>query len=74
MASAGDDGAVKVFDTRQKKQVAEFQSKYPMTAVCVGEMGERVFAGGIDNGIKCWNVKANKLEYVMEGHMDTVSR
>jgi Prp8 binding protein len=74
MSSASDDGSVKVFDTRQKKQAHDFPNKYPMTSVCMSEMGDKVFAGGIDNNVKCWNLKNNKLEYTMEGHMDTVSR
>jgi Prp8 binding protein len=73
MASASDDGFVKVFDTRLKKQTHDFTNKYPMTSVCMSESGERVFAGSIDNNIKCFNLKTGKIEYTMEGHMDTVS-
>lgn len=60
MASASDDGYVKVWDTRTKKISHEFLNKYPMTTVCFSLMGERLYAGGIDNNIKCWNLKAGK--------------
>ena len=39
MASASDDGYVKVWDTRTKKTTHEFLNKYPMTSVCFSEMG-----------------------------------
>jgi Prp8 binding protein len=73
MASASDDGFVKVFDTRLKKQTHDFTNKHPMTSVCMSESGESVFAGSIDNNMKCYNLKTGKTEYTMEGHMDTVS-
>lgn len=73
MASASDDALVKVFDTRIKKETHSFANKYPMTSVCMSETGDKVFAGGIDNVIRCFGLKTGKQEYTMEGHMDTVS-
>lgn len=73
MASASDDTLVKVFDTRVKKETHNFANKYPMTSVAMSETGDRVFAGGIDNVIRCFGLKSGKQEYTMEGHMDTVS-
>ncbi len=73
MSSASDDGFVKVWDTRQKKLTHEFSNKYPMTSVCFSETGDKVFAGGIDNQIKCFNLKTGKIEYTLDGHLDTIS-
>lgn len=73
MASASDDALVKVFDTRTKKETHTFAGKFPMTSVCMSETGDKVFAGGIDNVIRCFGLKSGKQEYSMEGHNDTVS-
>lgn len=73
LATGSDDGTVKIFDTRTKKQSHDFTHKYPITVVCLSEMGDRVFSGGIDNIIRCYNLKTGKIEYTLEGHMDTVS-
>lgn len=38
-----------------------FTTKYPLTAVEFSMNGDRIFAGGIDNDIKVFNVAQGKL-------------
>lgn len=38
------------------------QGKYPLTSVCFGYNGDKVYYGGIDNEIKCYNVGEQKVE------------
>lgn len=35
--------------------------------------GDKVYVGGIDNDIKCYNIGEQKIEDIIEGHQDTVS-
>lgn len=35
--------------------------------------GDKVYIGGIDNEIKCYNIAEQKIEDVIEGHQDTIS-
>lgn len=48
------------------------QGKYPLTSVCFGYNGDKVYYGGIDNEIKCYNVGEQKVEECIEGHQDTI--
>ena len=51
-ASAGDDGAVKLWDARTRGCVQEFEAGWPQTCVAFDDAGDGVFSGGIDNDVK----------------------
>ena len=41
--------------------------------MCFSLNGDKVYFGGIDNSIKCFDIAADKIEEVIEGHQDTLS-
>ncbi|KAI7108331.1 hypothetical protein KC352_g36603, partial [Hortaea werneckii] len=51
----------------------EVAGQYPVTAVALGEAGNEVFSGGIDNEIKVWDLRMHKVAYTLQGHTDTVT-
>lgn len=51
VASAADDGVVKVWDFEAKNPIDEIELGYPITAVKWSEDGQQLFIGGIDNDI-----------------------
>lgn len=51
VASASDDGLVKVWDVEAKNPIDEIELGYPVTAIRWSEDGQQIFIGGIDNDI-----------------------
>lgn len=51
IASASDDGLIKVWDVDTKEAIDEVELGYPVTAVKWSEDGQQLFIGGIDNDI-----------------------
>lgn len=51
IASASDDGFVKVWDLDSKEAIDEIELGYPVTAVKWSQDGQQLFIGGIDNDI-----------------------
>lgn len=45
----------------------------PVTAVEWSADGNFIFAGGVDNEIKCWDLRKKEVVYTLRGHADTVS-
>ncbi|KAJ3093125.1 hypothetical protein HK102_007964 [Quaeritorhiza haematococci] len=73
LASVSDDSTVKIWDTRQKHAAETFTEKFPLCAVCWSEDGGIVFAGGIDNEIKAWDLRKKEVVFTLSGHMDTIT-
>ncbi|CAM9182956.1 unnamed protein product [Ectocarpus sp. 13 AM-2016] len=73
VASASDDGFVKLWDPRVRRSVAEFMNQYQVTAVCLSRDDQQVMSGGIDNEIKVFDVRKLDIAYTMTGHTDTVT-
>lgn len=51
IASASDDGFVKVWDLESKEAIDEVELGYPVIAVKWSQDGQQLFIGGIDNDI-----------------------
>ena len=47
-----------------------FDSSYQVLAVSFNESAEQIISGGIDNEIKCWDIRKAGLLYKMKGHTD----
>ncbi|KAJ8945711.1 hypothetical protein NQ314_009073 [Rhamnusium bicolor] len=73
MCSGGDDGTVKIWDTRKKQCSSTMKTVYQTTAVSFSDTAEQVFSGGIDNDIKVWDIRKNEVLYNLRGHTDTVT-
>jgi Prp8 binding protein len=53
---------IKVWESRSKKELRCFETKYPLTSIEFSLNGDRLFAGGIDNEIKIFNLGEQKQE------------
>ncbi|TXT15615.1 hypothetical protein VHUM_00118 [Vanrija humicola] len=75
--TGGDDGLVRVWDLAidSKEPVAEFDDgrDCPVTAVEWSADGNQCFAGGVDNEIKVWDLRTEKVLYSLHGHTDTIA-
>lgn len=77
IASACDDGACRLWDTRQRNSITALdsssaQSSLPVTAVALSDAA--VYTGGLDNLIVCWDWKmSQKKLYALKGHTDTIT-
>lgn len=73
-ASAGDDGAVKIWDARQRRAAQTISHSFPLTALTFGPTGGSVIAGGIDNVIRVYDLrKDGEVNLELRGHDDTIS-
>jgi len=73
LVSGSDDCSAMVWDVRVKGAQHVFSTEYQVTAVAFSDDAQLVFSGGIDNEIRCWDIRADKLLYSLEGHQDTVT-
>ncbi len=73
VVSGSDDASVKVWDTRQRGVVHQFEESYQITSVSFNDTSDKVFAGGIDNQIKVYDLRKQELDYVLQGHTDTIT-
>jgi Prp8 binding protein len=51
LATASDDGLVRVWESEEKESVMEFNVGCPATSVCWGADGSQVYVGALDNDI-----------------------
>jgi len=73
IASASDDGFIKVWDPREKRPVANLGMEFPMTAVDFSHDGTLVFGGGVDNVVRAWDIRKRAVVYGCKGHGDTIT-
>lgn len=73
IASAGDEGVVRVWDVEQKEALEEIEMGYPLTAVKWSLDGQQLFVGGIDNDIHCYDLRKREVVYSLRAHTDTIS-
>ncbi|KAL7422589.1 hypothetical protein Q5752_003237 [Cryptotrichosporon argae] len=75
--TGGDDGLARVWDPALdiKAPVAEFDDERdcPVTAVEWSADGNQCFVGGVDNEVKVWDLRTNKILYTLHGHTDTIT-
>ena len=73
LVSASNDCTVKIWDVKDKKYAASFNLGYQVTCAVFSKSNQHVFIGGVDNTIRALNLKTNKVEYALVGHMDTLT-
>jgi Prp8 binding protein len=71
--SGSDDGDIKVWDPRVRGAVHTLAESYQVTAVEFGLDGTQVFAGGLENEIKIWDLRKEEISLQLSGHTDTVT-
>lgn len=75
-ATSSDDATMKIWDLRDEKCVATFTSEREVTSVAFSSGNvNRVFCGGLDNEIKCFDTRKSGSgpTMVLRGHGDTVT-
>ena len=73
LASGSNDGTVKVWDFRERNCSASFKVGYQVTSIAFSRSNEVVFFGGVDNTIRGLNLRQQRIEFTLVGHMDTVT-
>ncbi|XP_072028247.1 U5 small nuclear ribonucleoprotein 40 kDa protein-like [Amphiura filiformis] len=73
VVSGGDDGTIKLWDTRKRGAIQSFQNTYQVLAVSFTDTSDQLISGGIDNDIKVWDLRKNGLLYKMAGHSDSIT-
>ena len=72
--SGSDDGTAKLWDFRRKGAVATFADRFQVTTVAFNADGDRFFSGGLDNDLKCWDLRNDSEPLmVLPGHTDTIT-
>lgn len=73
VATGSDDCTVLLWDLRYRNSTNKFNHNYQVTTVTFNDDSTQLFTGGIDNDIKCWDIRMNKLLYALQGHRDTIT-
>lgn len=73
LCSGADDGNVKVWDLRVKRSVQTFEGKYQVLAVAFAEAGDQVYAGGLDNVVRVWDLRRGEASMELGGHTDSIT-
>eukprot|EP00557_Chaetoceros_sp_GSL56_P012728 CAMPEP_0176481678 /NCGR_PEP_ID=MMETSP0200_2-20121128/2957_1 /TAXON_ID=947934 /ORGANISM="Chaetoceros sp., Strain GSL56" /LENGTH=301 /DNA_ID=CAMNT_0017877917 /DNA_START=176 /DNA_END=1081 /DNA_ORIENTATION=+ len=73
VASASDDGTVKVWDARVKGATTTLDCQYPTTSVAFGLDAHVVYSAGIDNCITAWDLRIHDKSMMIKAHADTIT-
>jgi len=72
--SCSDDKFVRLWDTRSRKCIDYIEHDWPVTAVEWDKRHDKIFAGGIDNIIRGYDLrKLDKASIELAGHNDTIT-
>ncbi|KAJ2775406.1 hypothetical protein IWQ56_000044 [Coemansia nantahalensis] len=69
--SASDDGAILVWDARERHPVATIEHGLPVTSVASAS-DSMVYSGSLDNAVTCWDIRTLSPTHTLRGHSDTV--
>lgn len=73
LCSVSDDRTIRIWDTRKRSVTSVIKEDYQLTAVTFNENADQIIVGGIENAIKVYDMRKNKLLYTMPGHFDTIT-
>ncbi|KWU44622.1 putative subunit of the heterotrimeric G protein [Rhodotorula sp. JG-1b] len=73
IASASDDGTVRVWSEDAKEELEVVELGYPITAVKWSEDGQSLFIGGLDNDVHGFSLTTHAISYTLRSHSDTVT-
>ena len=69
LASAGQDGAVKVWDIGTGAELAGFRGhKDALRCVCFSPDGRRIASGGLDATVRIWDSRTGAAQLELKGH------
>ncbi|GAA6042659.1 hypothetical protein JCM8097_008273 [Rhodosporidiobolus ruineniae] len=73
IASASDDGTVRVWSQEAKEEIEVVELGFPITAVKWAEDGQSLYLGGLDNDIHVFSLTSHAISYSLRGHTDTIT-
>ncbi|GAA5909062.1 hypothetical protein JCM5296_000605 [Sporobolomyces johnsonii] len=73
IASASDDGTVRVWSEDAKEEIEIVELGYPITAVKWSEDGQSLYIGGLDNDVHVFSLTSHAVIYSLRGHADTIT-
>jgi len=74
--TASDDGSAMMWDLRTRGAVGTFKDEnmnLPVLSCVFNDDSSQAITGGIDETIKVWDIRKEKILYTMEGHNDCVT-
>eukprot|EP00951_Prasinocladus_malaysianus_P040542 scaffold467459_cov39-Prasinocladus_malaysianus.AAC.1 len=73
IVSGSDDGTAKLWDLRVKRAVRTFNENYQVLSVAFNDAGDQIFAAGIENIVKVWDIRKEEVVMGLAGHTDTIT-
>lgn len=75
LVTGSDDGTTRVWDLRVRRSVQQLagNNAFAVTAVAFGDAGDVVYSGGLDNEVRCWDLRTGEVSLALAGHTDTVT-
>ncbi|KAI5477429.1 WD repeat protein, Prp8 binding protein [Pseudohyphozyma bogoriensis] len=73
IASASDDGTVRIWSEEVKEEVDLIELGYPITSVKWSPDGQTLYIGGLDNDIHIFSLSTHAISYSLRGHTDTIT-
>lgn len=75
LASASDDGTVKLWDTRGKTCTLTMPHSFQVTAVCFSADDNSVYSGSLDEIVRSWDIRKAESDPLLElsGHTGTIT-
>ena len=62
-----------LWDARERKSSLALANAHAVTCCAFSDDATKLFCGGIDDKISCWDLRNGEVEYVLQGHDDTVT-
>uniref|UniRef100_A0A1A9X086 U5 small nuclear ribonucleoprotein 40 kDa protein n=1 Tax=Glossina brevipalpis TaxID=37001 RepID=A0A1A9X086_9MUSC len=73
LCSGADDRTVRLWDSRKKLSTLTLEASYQVTSATFNDIGDQIISGGIDNGIKVWDIRKQEVLHHLKGHTDTIT-
>jgi Prp8 binding protein len=51
----------------------DIEGRFPITSLVFSDLGDKIFTAGLDNTIRCFDLRKSETEYVITSHADTVT-
>jgi len=73
LATGSDDCTIMLWDLRRRSPIKTLETPFQVLAVAFSDDSTQVFSAGIENEIKAWDLRTQKVVYTLEGHQDSIT-
>jgi len=73
VATGSDDCTAMLWDLRMKNHTHSLPGEYQITSVALSDDSTQIFTGGIEEDVKCFDIRTGRLMYSLLGHRDSVT-